>query len=114
MISMFAGCLANHDHTQSLLLILGNLRTDHLSKSFSPIGKWAYVFKDPNMKSHMKRISMTNQIEDSDIIEDPVMKQFVERLDVDKIPPTVHDNSTHVIHYYNDTIVDMEEKSFEK
>jgi hypothetical protein len=98
---------------QLVLLMLANLRTDHLSKSFSPIEKWAYVFKDTNMC--VRRISTVMEIEDSDIIEeDPAIKEFVERLDVDRIPSSVRDNYIVDINYYNDSIVDIEEKAFEK
>ena len=95
--------------------MFANLRTDHLSKSFSPIEKWVHIFKDQNINPDIKRIPKVKEIEDSDIIEeDPAIKEFVERLDVDKIPPSVRDNYIGVINYYNDTIIDMEEKALEK
>ena len=110
--------LTRHDGDtphQLVLLMLANLRTDHLSKLFSPIEKWAYVFKDTGMNTGTAKILPVKQIEDSDIIEeDPAIKAFVERLDVEKIPPEVRDKYVGDINYYNDTIVDIEEKAREE
>jgi len=100
---------------QLVLLMLANLRTDHLSKLFSPIEKWAYVFKDTRMKRGTAKLSPVKKIEDSDIIEeDPAIKAFVERLDVEKIPLEVRDKYVGAINYYNDTIVDIAEKAREE
>ncbi len=67
------------------------------------------------MKTGAEKISRVKQIEDSDIIEeDPAIKAFVERLDVEKIPHEVRDKYVGAINYYNDTIVDMAEKAREE
>jgi PD-(D/E)XK nuclease family transposase len=92
------------------------LMLDHLKKPAaelsSPIEDWAYVFKDTALKSGAKKIPETKEIEDIELVanRNPGIREFIERIDVKNLPAEVHDRYVRAIHYYNTTIVDIEEK----
>jgi predicted transposase/invertase (TIGR01784 family) len=44
----------------------------------------------------------------------PGIREFIERIDVKNLPHEVRDRYMRSIHYYNTTIVDIEEKAVEK
>ena len=96
------------------------LMLDHLKKTAaelsSPIEDWAYVFKDTALKSGVKAIPETKEIEDIELVanRNPGIREFIERIDVNNLPAEVRDRYLRDIHYYNTTIVDIEEKGIEK
>ena len=95
------------------------LMLDHLKKPAaelsSPIEDWAYVFKDTALKSGVKAIPETKEIEDIELVanRNPGIREFIERIDVNNLPAEVRDRYVRDIHYYNTTIVDIEEKAKE-
>ena len=96
------------------------LMLDHLNKPAaelsSPIEDWAYVFKDTALKSAVKTIPETKELEDIELIanRNPGIREFVERLDVNNLPIEVWDRCMRAIRYYNGAIMDIEKKAFEK
>ena len=96
------------------------LMLDHLKKPAaelsSPIEDWAYVFKDTALKSGTTKIPETKDIEDIELVanRNPGIREFIERIDVNNLPAEVRDRHVRAIHYYNTTIVDIEEKGIEK
>jgi hypothetical protein len=96
------------------------LMLDHLKKSAaelsSPIEDWAYVFKDSALKSGVKTIPETREIADIELVanRNPGIREFIERIDVNNLPAEVHDRCMRAIHYYNTTIVDIEQKGMQK
>lgn len=96
------------------------LMLDHLKKPAaelsSPIEDWAYVFKDTALKSGVKAIPETKEIEDIELVanRNPGIREFIERIDVNNLPAEVRDRYVRAIHYYNTTIVDIEEKGVQK
>ena len=96
------------------------LMLDHLKKPAaelsSPIEDWAYVFKDTALKSGTTKIPETKEIEDIELVanRNPGIREFIERIDVKNLPAEVRDRYVRAIHYYNTTIVDIEEKGIEK
>jgi hypothetical protein len=93
---------------------------DHLKKGAaelsSPVEDWAYVFKDEALKTVAKLTPITKEIEDIERIADrnPGVREFIERIDVKNLPAEVRDRYVRHIRYYNDTIVDIEEKATER
>jgi hypothetical protein len=96
------------------------LMLDHLKKPAaelsSPIEDWAYVFKDTALKSGVTSIPETKEIEDIELVanRNPGIREFIERIDVKNLPAEVRDRYVRAIHYYNTTIVDIEEKGVQK
>lgn len=96
------------------------LMLNHLNKPASelktPIEDWAYVFKDRALRSGVEKIPETKELEDIELIanRNPGIREFIERIDVKNLPHEVRDRYMRAIHYYNTTIVDIEEKAVEK
>ena len=96
------------------------LMLNHLNKPASelktPIEDWAYVFKDRALRSGVEKIPETKELEDIELIanRNPGIREFIERIDVKNLPHEVRDRYMRSIHYYNTTIVDIEEKAVEK
>jgi hypothetical protein len=96
------------------------LMLDHLNKPAAelktPIEDWAYVFKDRALRSGVEKIPETKELEDIEIIanRNPGIREFIERIDVNNLPDEVRDRYMRAIHYYNTTIVDIEEKGVAK
>ena len=96
------------------------LMLNHLNKPASelktPIEDWAYVFKDRALRSGVEKIPETKELEDIELIanRNPGIREFIERIDVQNLPHEVRDRYMRAIHYYNTTIVDIEEKAVEK
>ena len=89
---------------------------EHHSRTiYHPIEDWTYVFKDTALKSGVKAIPETKEIEDIELVanRNPGIREFIERIDVNNLPAEVRDRYVRAIHYYNTTIVDIEEKGKE-
>ena len=95
------------------------LMLDHLNKPVAelktPIEDWAYVFKDRILRSG-EGISKTKVLEGIELIanRNPGIKEFIERTDVNNLPNEARDRKMRAIHYYDTTIIDIEEKGIEK
>ena len=98
-----------------ILLMLDNLKIKQ-GIHMTPIEKWAYVFKDPALRSGVKKIPETKEITDSYIIDgdDKAISSFIKRIKVDNLPQEVREKYIRTLHYYNSVIVDIEEKAIEK
>ena len=96
------------------------LMLDHLNKPAAdlntPIEDWAYVFKDRALRAGIEKIPETKELEDIELIanRNPGIREFIERIDVNNLPNEVRDRYMRAIHYYNTTIMDIEEKGIEK
>ena len=93
---------------------------DHLDKPVAelktPIEDWAYVLKDRKFRSGFKTVPETKELEDIELIvnRNPGIREFIERIDVNNLPNEVWGRYMRAIHYYNTTIIDIEEKAIEK
>ena len=98
-----------------VLLMLDNLNKP-AAELKTPIEDWAYVFKDRALRSGVEKIPETKELEDIELIanRNPGIREFVERIDVNNLPDEVRDRYMRAIHYYNTTIVDIEEKAEKK
>ena len=110
--------LDRHDgHVPNRIVLL---MLDHLNKPVAelktPIEDWAYVFKDRKFRSGFKTVPETKELEDIELIanRNPGIREFIERIDVNNLPKEVWDRYMRDIHYYNTTIIDIEEKGIEK
>ena len=96
------------------------LMLDHLDKPVAelktPIEDWAYVLKDRKFRSGFKTVPETKELEDIELIanRNPGIREFIERIDVNNLPNEVWGRYMRAIHYYNITIIDIEEKAIEK
>ena len=97
-----------------ILLMLG-----HLNKSVAeletPIEEWAYVLNDQTLRSGVVIIPVTKELTDIELItnRNPGIREFIERIDVKNLPYEVRDR-LRAIYYLNTTIIDIEEKGFER
>ena len=110
--------LDRHDgHVPNKIVLL---MLDHLNKPVAelktPIEDWAYVFKDRKLRSGVKAIFETKELEDIELIanRNPGIREFIERIDVNNLPKEVWEHYMRDIHYYNTTIIDIEEKGIAK
>ena len=114
-------------HTEQLERRYGDIPTrivllmlNHMNKPASelktPIEDWAYVFKDQDLRSGVQKIPETKELDDIELIanRNPGIKEFIDRIDVQNLPFEVRDRHMRTIHYYNTTILDIEEKAEEK
>ena len=96
---------------KSILLML-----DHLDKPASelssPVEDWAYVLKDTSLRSVVKIIPETKELEDIERIADrnPGIREFIERLDVNNLPFKDWGSCLREIRYYNGAILDIKER----
>lgn len=77
---------------QIVLLMLDNLKKP-VSGSSSLIERWAYLFKDSSMRSGVKKIQETKEIEDPEIIvgQDEAIREFIETVDIEHLPLEIRD-----------------------
>ena len=96
---------------QLVLLMLDNLKKPAWELT-SLIERWAYLFKDSSMKSGVKLIQETKDIEDTEIIagQDEAIREFIERVDIEHLPLEIRDRYLRAVKYYNDSIFDIQEK----
>jgi hypothetical protein len=91
---------------------------DHLNKPElkTTIEDWTYVFKDRMLRSGVQTIPETKELENIELIvnRNPDIREFIQCIDVNNLPNEVWDRYMRVIHYYNTTIIDIEEKGIEK
>ena len=94
---------------QIILLMLDNFNKA-ATELEDPIEDWAYIFKDKKLKSGAIKIPETKEIDNMELIADrnPGIKEFTDRIDVNNLPSEVREYSLRHIHYYNSTILDIE------
>lgn len=100
---------------QIVLLMLDNLKKS-VSELSSSIERWAYLFKDSSMRSGVKKLPETKEIEDPEVIagKDEAIREFIERVDIKNLPYEVRDRYLRAVRYYNTAILDIEEKATQK
>lgn len=100
-------------HNQLVLLMLANLKATAVTDLSSPIDRWAYIFKDPYLRTGAKKISPEKTIEDPTIISggDLALLEFMGRVNMESLPDGIREKYMDTIQYYNDSIVDIEEKA---
>ncbi len=100
---------------QIILLMLDNLRKSERELT-TPIERWAYVFKDPALRSGVKKIPETKEIEDPEAVAgtDKAIAAFIDRVKVENLPQEIRDRYLRTLRYYNTTILDIEEKATER
>jgi len=100
---------------QIILLMLDNLKKP-VSELTSSIERWAYLFKDTSMRSGVTKISETKEIEDPEMIigQDEALKDFIERVEINHLPFEIRDRYIRAVKYYNDSILDIQEKAESK
>ena len=71
------------------------------------IEDWAYVFKEPALKSDEIKIPITKVIEDIELIENrnPGIKEFLERIDVKNLPDEVRKLYMEDVAYFNGSML---------
>lgn len=96
---------------QIVLLMLANLKEKPV-RDFSPIERWAYLFQDKGLRSGTRRIEEVKEIKNPAEVAggDKAIERFIQRLDIRHLPQEVVDRYHSAIQYYNDTILDIEEK----
>ena len=77
------------------------------------IEDWAYVFKEPALKSDVIKIPQTKVIEDIELIENrnPGIKEFLERIDVKNLPDEVRKLYMEDVAYFNGSMFDVKVKN---
>jgi hypothetical protein len=100
---------------QIVLLMLANLKERPL-RELSSVERWAYLFQDKGLRYGARRIEEVKEIEDPEEVAagDKAIERFIQRLDLRHLPQEVVDRYHSAIQYYNDTIVDIEEKGMTK
>ncbi len=100
---------------QIILLMLANL-PNKPAKDYSYVERWAYLFRDETLKSGVHKISETKEIDNPDEISggDKAIQEFIDRLDMRHLPMDVRTRYLSAIQYYNDSIVDIDEKAEER
>lgn len=100
---------------QIILLMLDNLnkKAEELSSS---IERWAYLFKDPSLKSGVRKISETKEIADPDLVAggNKSIRAFIDRVNIEHLPQEVRERYIRSLVYFNDTILDISMKSREE
>jgi len=99
-----------------VLLMLNHLKKP-ASELKTPIEDWAYVFNDQALRSDVEKIiPETKELVNIESIanRNPGIREFIDRIDVNNLPREVWDRYMRAIHYYNTTIMDIEEKAVEK
>lgn len=87
---------------QIVLLILGRL-VKPVAELQTSIEKWAYVFRDHGMRSGTAKLSTTKYIEDFNLVieNDPAIREFIERIDVNNLPNSVRERYLSDLEKYN-------------
>ena len=100
---------------QIVLLMLNNL-TKSAKELSSPIERWAYLFKDSSLRTGVKKILETKEIQDPEIVAGPdkAITAFIDRVNVKNLPQEVRDRYIRSLNYYNTTILDIEDKATER
>ncbi len=100
---------------QIVLLMLANL-PDKSEKDFTPLERWAYMFQDKGLRYGARKIEEVKEIKNPKAVTggNKAIEKFIQRLDVRHLPQEVIDRYHSAIQYYNDTILDIEEKAEEK
>jgi hypothetical protein len=100
---------------QIVLLMLDNLnkKAEELSSSLE---RWAYLFKDPSLKSGVRKISETKEISDPDLVSggNKSIRAFIDRVNIEHLPQEVRERYIRSLVYFNDTILDISIKSREE
>ena len=100
---------------QIVLLMLDNLnkKAEELSSSLE---RWAYLFKDPSLKSGVRKISETKEISDPDLVSggNKSIRAFIDRVNIEHLPQEVRERYIRSLVYFNDTILDISMKSREE
>jgi predicted transposase/invertase (TIGR01784 family) len=100
---------------QIVLLMLDNLnkKAEELSSSLE---RWAYLFKDPSLKSGVSKISETKEISDPDLVSggNKSIRAFIDRVNIEHLPQEVRERYIRSLVYFNDTILDITIKSREE
>eukprot|EP01099_Mayorella_cantabrigiensis_P008509 TRINITY_DN8006_c0_g1_i1.p1 TRINITY_DN8006_c0_g1~~TRINITY_DN8006_c0_g1_i1.p1 ORF type:complete len:373 (+),score=26.80 TRINITY_DN8006_c0_g1_i1:184-1302(+) len=96
---------------QIVLLMLDNLNKEAEELS-SPLERWAYLFKDPSLKSGVRKISETKDISDPDLVAggNRSIRAFIDRVNIEHLPQEVRERYIRSLVYFNDTILDIREK----
>ena len=98
--------------SQIVLVMLDNMNKSQENLS-SSIERWAYVFKDSSMRSGSnKKIQETKEIIDPELLAggDQAISEFIDRVNMDKLPLEVRERYMSAIRDYNDCILDIREK----
>ena len=100
---------------QIVLLMLDNLNKS-AKELTTPIERWAYLFKDPSLRTGVKKILETKDIQDPEIVagSDRAITAFIDRVNVKNLPQEVRDRYIRALNYCNTTIVDIEDKATER
>ena len=100
---------------QIVLLMLANL-PDKSEKDFSPLERWAYMFQDKGLRHGARKIEEIREIKNPKEVAggDKAIERFIQRLDIRHLPQEVIDRYHSAIQYYNETILDIEERAEEK
>ncbi len=98
-----------------VLLMLDNLKTTD-GRGMTPIEKWASIFRDPALKSGVRKIPEIKELSDPNIIDgdDKAISSFIERIKLGNLPNEVRESYIRNLHYYNTTLIDIEDKAIKK
>ena len=100
---------------QIILLMMDRLDKEAADLT-SSIERWAYVFKDKNMKSGAVKIQETKTIEEPEVIagEDAAILAFFDRLNIKNVPQGLRERYVREIQYFNDSITDIREQGLQE
>jgi hypothetical protein len=100
---------------QIILLMMDRLDKEAADLT-SSIERWAYVFKDKNMRSGVAKIHETRTIEEPEVIagDDKAILDFFDRLNIKNVPDSVRERYVREICYFNGSIMDIRERGREE
>jgi predicted transposase/invertase (TIGR01784 family) len=104
------------DIPNQIVLLMMDCLDKEASDLTSPIERWAYVFKDKNMKSGAAKIHETKTIEEPEVIagEDAAILAFFDRLNIKNVPQGLKERYVREIQYFNDSILDIREQGLQQ
>jgi hypothetical protein len=104
------------DIPNQIVLLMMDCLDKEASDLTSPIERWAYVFKDKNMKSGAAKIHETRTIEEPEVIagDDHAIRAFFDRLNIKNVPHSVRERYVGEIRYFNGSIMDIREQGLEQ
>ncbi len=100
---------------QLVFLMLDKLKLPHSGQVWTPVERWAFVFRDPALRSKVTIIPTTKRIKDVEALAGDVksIRAFIDRLDVTKLPLHLESYDRRV-NYNNGAFLDIQEKAYEK
>ncbi len=104
------------DTPNQIILLMMDCLEKAAADLTSSIERWAYVFKDKNMRSGAATIHETKRIEEPAVIAggDVAILAFFDRLNIENVPHSLRERYIREIHHFNCSIMDIREQGREQ